>query len=374
MIVRGRQRNRVRRRSGLGRLAYAGAFLLLSTHTIAYQDALARFIDGPAAGDRWQVRLAAGADGRPAVVVLVDAAGVARVAVDPGLDPVTTGSIGPRVVASSSLAVNRAPKSDQLDADAGWRLSAGSVRTASLFAPVDAGPASWRTAFALPQAPATAVAATGPEPAAKAAAGKVEMAKATPEERPALLAYAPADDAPDASAPFEAIVPGKKGRRVVLDPKIGPNHAWLNNAVPTNARSATESKCLATAIYFEARGEPETGRIAVAQVVLNRLKNPAYPGTICGVVYQNKDKRNRCQFSFACDGIRDRITDKGSWAQAQALARKVLNDDRTLYMSNIGAATHYHATYVKPRWARRMQKMQKIGRHIFYKTYGGGWS
>jgi spore germination cell wall hydrolase CwlJ-like protein len=84
--------------------------------------------------------------------------------------------------------------------------------------------------------------------------------------------------------------------------------------------------------------------------------------------------RNRCQFSFACDGIRDVITDKRAWAQSQALARKVLNDDKNLYMSDVGAATHYHATYVRPRWARTLEKMKKIGRHIFYKTYGGGWS
>ena len=89
-------------------------------------------------------------------------------------------------------------------------------------------------------------------------------------------------------------------------------------------------KCLATAIYFEARSEPESGQIAVAQVVLNRVKNPAYPNTVCGVVYQNKDKRNRCQFSFACDGIRDRISEQRAWSSAQALARRILNDDRTL--------------------------------------------
>jgi spore germination cell wall hydrolase CwlJ-like protein len=160
----------------------------------------------------------------------------------------------------------------------------------------------------------------------------------------------------------------------LLDPNIDANHAWLNNAIPASARSATEMKCLSTAIYFEARGESEKGQIAVAQVVLNRLKNPAYPNTICGVVYQNKNKRNRCQFSFACDGITDRISDKRSWAASQALARRVLNDDRTLYMADIGAATHYHATYVKPRWARSMKRMEKIGRHIFYKTKYGGWT
>jgi spore germination cell wall hydrolase CwlJ-like protein len=108
--------------------------------------------------------------------------------------------------------------------------------------------------------------------------------------------------------------------------------------------------------------------------VLNRLKNPAYPNTVCGVVYQNKNQHNRCQFSFACDGIPDRITERKPWAEAQALATKIVNDDRTLYLADVGAATHYHANYVRPRWARSMKKMDKIGRHIFYQTRYGGWS
>src|SRR5690606_8221614 len=109
------------------------------------------------------------------------------------------------------------------------------------------------------------------------------------------------------------------------------------------------------------------------QVVINRLKNPAYPATVCGVVYQNKHMRNRCQFSFACDGIPERISDKKSWATAQALARDVLHDEAE-WLEDVGSATHYHANYVKPRWARHMKRMNKIGLHIFYKTYGGGWS
>ena len=136
----------------------------------------------------------------------------------------------------------------------------------------------------------------------------------------------------------------------------------------------SEQRCLAEAVYFEARGEPAEGQAAVAQVVLNRVKSGLYPSSICGVVYQNKSKRNRCQFSFACDGIRERITNKAAWAEAQALAKRVMDDDKTLYIKDVGASTHYHATYVRPRWARHMTKKQKIGRHIFYQTYKGGWS
>ena len=141
-----------------------------------------------------------------------------------------------------------------------------------------------------------------------------------------------------------------------------------------SADSASELKCLATAIYFEARGEPEAGQIAVAQVVLNRLKNPAYPNTICGVVFQNKSKRNRCQFSFACDGRPERITDMGSWKKAQDVAKRMVEDQADTFIAEVGSATHYHATYVRPRWARRMTQTDKIGRHIFYNTRNGGWS
>ena len=76
---------------------------------------------------------------------------------------------------------------------------------------------------------------------------------------------------------------------LVLVPHVDANHAWVNNPLPASITPASEVKCLATAIYFEARGEPEHGQLAVAQVVLNRVKNPAYPNTICGVVYQNRN-------------------------------------------------------------------------------------
>lgn len=149
-------------------------------------------------------------------------------------------------------------------------------------------------------------------------------------------------------------------------------HKWVANAIPRSSYSSKQRKCMANAIYFESRSEPEKGQIAVAQVVMNRVKNPAYPKSICGVVYQNKHWRNRCQFSFACDGIRDRINDRKSWDQAQKIADRVI--DGKVWLKTIGSSTHYHATYVRPKWARKMKKRDKIGLHIFYKTYGGGWS
>jgi len=196
---------------------------------------------------------------------------------------------------------------------------------------------------------------------------------AAPDAPPVLLAYAPAKGTDAEKAPFDAVIKNKAMSAIVV-PNVDVNHAWVNDPLPASVHDAGEIKCLATAIYFEARGEPQLGQLAVAQVVLNRVKNPAYPNTICGVVYQNKDRRFSCQFSFACDGIRDRITDQGAWTLAQALAKKVVTDPSTTFMTTVGTATHYHATYVRPYWAKRMTQTQKIGRHIFYKTHNGGWS
>ncbi|MCT4654737.1 MAG: cell wall hydrolase [Cohaesibacter sp.] len=149
-------------------------------------------------------------------------------------------------------------------------------------------------------------------------------------------------------------------------------HAWVTNKLPKSSYTKRQKTCLANAIYFEARSEPIKGQIAVAQVVMNRVKNPTYPNSICGVVYQNKHMRNACQFSFACDGIRDRILSKKSWDTAWKLADQVINEE--VWLKVVGSSTHYHATYVRPRWARTMKRRGKIGLHIFYKTHGGGWS
>jgi hypothetical protein len=134
--------------------------------------------------------------------------------------------------------------------------------------------------------------------------------------------------------------------------------------------SDKELWCLATAIYFEARGESYRGQVAVAQVVLNRTKDHRYPNTICGVVYQNQTQRNACQFSFACDGIPETINDRTSWAQAEDIAKRFTAGQ--LYLTEVGDATHYHATYVRPAWAPRMNKVTQIGLHVFYK-FKKGW-
>ena len=130
-----------------------------------------------------------------------------------------------------------------------------------------------------------------------------------------------------------------------------------------------EQRCLAEAVYFESRSEPEEGQAAVAQVVLNRVKSGLYPASVCGVVYQNRHHFMGCQFSFACEGKSLRITNAGAWSTATRIAGAVIAG-RT-YSSEVGAATHYHADYVRPGWSRRLRKVEAIGRHIFYQLKRG---
>ena len=134
--------------------------------------------------------------------------------------------------------------------------------------------------------------------------------------------------------------------------------------------SEKEVWCMATGIYFEARGENYRGQVAVAQVVMNRVSHKLYPQTICGVIFQNQHKRNACQFSFACDGIPEKINDQKSWKQAMQIAQDVMAGRE--YLPEVGVATHYHATYVYPHWAPRMKKVAKIGLHVFYE-FKRGW-
>ena len=127
-------------------------------------------------------------------------------------------------------------------------------------------------------------------------------------------------------------------------------------------RLGRQRYCMAAAVYYEARGESRNGQLAVAQVVMNRVASKRYPNTVCGVVFQGEDKRNRCQFSFACDGKPERPRPGKAWNQALDIAKRFEGGER---YSRVAEATHYHADYVKPRWSRSMRRISKIGRHIF---------
>ena len=129
-----------------------------------------------------------------------------------------------------------------------------------------------------------------------------------------------------------------------------------------------ELKCLAAAIYFEARGEPVAGQKAVAQVVLNRTRSERYPDTVCGVVYQNAARHNRCQFSFACDGKSDIPREAEAWLRARNIAADCLREPPQTWV--LGDATLYHARYVNPSWAPKVTLVSSIGQHLFYVEAG----
>ncbi len=269
-------------------------------------------------------------------------------------------------------------------------FSAGSIlERQSLLDPPEPDEAAIQTAFAFDgdATDSVQVAMGFAPPAAEllrpAAAPAVMLASLEPSERkpktaspavavaPAALAYAPMEPLQNPVASlFGRVLQGDRNRGFV--PPLGRgDHAWAATPLPPAAFSKKEQLCLANGIYYEARGEPEIGQAAVAQVILNRVRNPTYPKTICGVVYQNQTWRNRCQFSFACDGIRKRVSNKRAFSTAVRIADQVTRGET--WLPEVGSSTHYHATYVRPRWASAMKKMDKIGRHIFYRTYGGGW-
>jgi N-acetylmuramoyl-L-alanine amidase len=130
-------------------------------------------------------------------------------------------------------------------------------------------------------------------------------------------------------------------------------------------------QCMALNVYYEARGSNLADRAAVADVVLNRVNDSRYPDTVCGVVkqgLQNADgsmRRNKCQFSWYCDGKHDRPLDEDRWVEAQSIAWNMVEENK--YRGITEGATHYHATYVNPRWASTLQLVGRIGAHIFYR-------
>ena len=136
---------------------------------------------------------------------------------------------------------------------------------------------------------------------------------------------------------------------------------------------AKAEKCLADAVYFEARGEPFKGQQAVAQVVMNRVFSGYYPNDVCGVVYQNSGRHLACQFTFACEGKDlSKVDEPDMWEQAKKIAKDML--DGKIWLAEVGHATHYHAYWVHPSWVHEMTKLYKLGVHTFYrpKNWGDG--
>lgn len=140
---------------------------------------------------------------------------------------------------------------------------------------------------------------------------------------------------------------------------------------------ALEVSCFATGLYHEARGETREGQLAVAQVILNRMKSSAYPDTACGVIYQNAHMRNRCQFSFACDRRSDGAKNSKIYADLKQIAAQSLRLGQAPFPADSPAVssekdlkeiTHYHTKAVSPSWGRKIEKIATIGAHIFYRS------
>ena len=173
-------------------------------------------------------------------------------------------------------------------------------------------------------------------------------------------ALAPLAVPPEPTAPAETLAP--KGE--VTGPGKRPRTPAERLGLDARTRAKAE-KCLAEAVYFESRGESKRGQTAVAQVVMNRVFSGFYPTDVCGVVYQNAHRYLACQFTFACDGIKDVVTEPEMWQQAKEIARDTL--DGKLWLPEIGKSTHYHAYWVHPWWVGTMRKLSKIGVHTFYR-------
>jgi hypothetical protein len=173
----------------------------------------------------------------------------------------------------------------------------------------------------------------------------------------------------------------------VLDPSPAP--LW-SSAAPSEAPTATTAPalgyavspfvlsigdpmrdraldCLTAAVYYEAASEPRAGQEAVAQVVLNRLRHPSFPKSVCGVVYDGVGTASTCQFTFACDGSTSRQPVARLWETAREVAAAALSGH---VASQIGAATHYHAVYVSPYWRASLVQVGRIGNHLFYSMPG----
>lgn len=141
---------------------------------------------------------------------------------------------------------------------------------------------------------------------------------------------------------------------------------YLHAATPAEARRAV--RCLTDAIYYEAANQPEEGQRAIAQVVLNRVRDPHFPKSVCGVVYEGWARRTGCQFSFVCDGsIRRRHADPAAWNHLKPLAQQALSG---YVVPEVGSATHYYAQYVRPNWEGTVARITQIGAHIFCSWQG----
>lgn len=153
---------------------------------------------------------------------------------------------------------------------------------------------------------------------------------------------------------------------IVPSARIPAAPFFFDPALPAIERERAEH-CLALAVYYEAATETTSGQNAVAQVVLNRVRHPVYPQTVCGVVFQGSWRATGCQFTFTCDGSLARVPSQSGWRRATAVAAAALSG---YVEASVGTATHYHTDWVAPVWRTELVKLAQIGTHIFYRWPG----
>jgi spore germination cell wall hydrolase CwlJ-like protein len=186
--------------------------------------------------------------------------------------------------------------------------------------------------------------------------GLSELAQQAPEIAPQAYRQLTPQQAVaiNASIPFSAL-PNPAARAFRVDAADVADHAAALN-------------CLTAAVYYEAASESDDGEAAVAQVVLNRMRHPLFPKTVCGVVFQGSQLPTGCQFTFTCDGSLARRPSADGWKRAQKVAERALGG---YVMKQVGEATHYHTQWVVPYWQPTVTKLTQIGAHIFYRWSGG---
>lgn len=176
--------------------------------------------------------------------------------------------------------------------------------------------------------------------------------------------------------PFE-IKPMAAAEAVLVNASLPISGEAIESAPPFDSKALSMNElshraaadCLTAAIYYEAGNQDERGQRAVAQVVLNRVRHPAFPSSVCAVVYQGADRATGCQFTFTCDGSLRRRPGSNGWSRARKIALAALDGE---IEASVGMATHYHANFVVPYWAPSLAKIGNIGTHIFYR-WSGYW-
>jgi spore germination cell wall hydrolase CwlJ-like protein len=177
-----------------------------------------------------------------------------------------------------------------------------------------------------------------------------------------------ADNSAQANAPLDNDMLASlnvEGMDATLPTASGAAQPFVLN--PSSANYSRALKCLTDAIYYEAANEPDAGQRGVAQVIINRMRHPTYPNSICGVIYQGSERATGCQFSYSCDGSMARTPARPAWLRGQRVAMQALAG---YVHAPVGMATHYHATYVYPYWAPSLNFIGTIGAHRFYSWKG----